>query len=40
MGTHGRRGFNRLVVGSDAEAVMRTSPVPLLLVRGRAEPEN
>jgi nucleotide-binding universal stress UspA family protein len=33
IGTHGRRGFNRLVVGSDAEAVMRASPVPVLLVR-------
>jgi nucleotide-binding universal stress UspA family protein len=32
MGTHGRRGFNRLVVGSDAEQVIRTSPVPVLLV--------
>jgi len=33
IGTHGRRGFNRLVVGSDAEAVVRASPVPVLLVR-------
>jgi len=33
MGTHGRRGFNRLVFGSDAELVVRTSPVPVLLVR-------
>ena len=33
IGTHGRRGFNRLVVGSDAEAVMRASPVPVMLVR-------
>ena len=33
IGTHGRRGFSRLVVGSDAEAVMRASPVPVLLVR-------
>lgn len=33
MGTHGRRGFSRLTMGSNAEAVMRTSVVPVLLVR-------
>jgi nucleotide-binding universal stress UspA family protein len=33
MGTHGRRGFNRMVLGSDAEAVLRHSPVPVLMVR-------
>ncbi len=33
MGTHGRRGVSRLALGSDAEAVARTAPVPLLLVR-------
>jgi len=33
MGTHGRRGFNRLTLGSDAEMVVRESPVPVLLVR-------
>ena len=33
MGTHGRRGVTRLVMGSDAENVVRTSPVPVLLVR-------
>jgi nucleotide-binding universal stress UspA family protein len=40
MGTHGRRGVNRLVLGSDAEIVVRTSPVPVLLVRstGRKAP--
>ncbi|MEW6703665.1 MAG: universal stress protein [Pseudomonadota bacterium] len=38
MGTHGRRGFNRLAMGSDAELVLRESPVPVLLVR-RAEPK-
>jgi nucleotide-binding universal stress UspA family protein len=32
-GTHGRRGFRRLVMGSDAEYVVRHSPVPVLLVR-------
>lgn len=34
MGTHGRRGIGRLVMGSDAENVLRQSPVPVLLVRG------
>jgi nucleotide-binding universal stress UspA family protein len=35
LGTHGRRGVKRLVMGSDAEQVVRTSPVPVLLVRSR-----
>lgn len=38
MGTHGRRGIRRLLMGSDAELVVRTSPVPILLVRGQPEP--
>ena len=33
MGTHGRRGVRRIVLGSDAEGVVRNSPVPVLLVR-------
>jgi nucleotide-binding universal stress UspA family protein len=33
MGTHGRRGFSRFTLGSDAESVARASPVPLLFVR-------
>jgi nucleotide-binding universal stress UspA family protein len=33
MGTHGRRGLRRLVLGSDAEFVVRTTPVPVLLIR-------
>jgi len=33
MGTHGRRGLVRLVMGSTAEYVLRHSPVPMLLVR-------
>jgi len=35
MGTHGRRGISRLVMGSDAEAVARFAPVPVLLIRAR-----
>ncbi len=34
IGTHGRRGVDRLLMGSDAEQIMRTAPVPVLLVRG------
>jgi len=37
MGTHGRRGFNRVMMGSDAEFVARASPVPVLLVRSGVE---
>jgi len=33
IGTHGRRGSRRLVMGSDAEYVVRTATVPVLLVR-------
>lgn len=36
MGTHGRRGLRRLALGSDAELVVRSSQVPVLLVRGAA----
>ena len=36
IGTHGRRGVRRLLMGSDAEQIVRTSPVPVLLVRAPA----
>ncbi|WP_275575561.1 universal stress protein [Stenotrophomonas maltophilia] len=36
LGTHGRRGFQRLFLGSVAESVVRRSTLPVLLVR--AEP--
>lgn len=38
MGTHGRRGLARLVMGSDAEAVVRACAAPVLLVRDAAKP--
>ncbi len=38
LGTHGRRGIRRLVMGSDAEYVVRTTRVPVLLVRGTKAP--
>lgn len=39
LGTHGRRGMTRLVLGSDAERVLRRSPVPVLMVRDQPEVE-
>ncbi len=33
IGTHGRRGVRRLVLGSSAETILRSAPVPVLLVR-------
>ena len=35
LGTHGRRGLRRAVLGSDAEQVVRRSAVPVLLVRAK-----
>lgn len=34
MGTHGRRGLSRALLGSVAEYIVRTSNVPVLTVRG------
>jgi len=36
MGTHGRRGLSRAMLGSIAEKVVRMSPVPVLTVRGES----
>lgn len=35
MGTHGRTGFSRFLLGSVASRVVATSPCPVLTVRGR-----
>jgi nucleotide-binding universal stress UspA family protein len=35
MGTHGRRGWKRLMLGSVAERFMRLARVPVMLVPGR-----
>ena len=33
VGTHGRRGVGRVLLGSDAEQIIRYAPVPVLVVR-------
>jgi nucleotide-binding universal stress UspA family protein len=40
LGTHGRRGLSRLLMGSDAEMVVREAPVPVLLVHSPARSRN
>lgn len=37
IGTHGRRGVGRMLLGSDAEQTVRIAPVPVLLVRSPEE---
>jgi nucleotide-binding universal stress UspA family protein len=37
MGTHGRRGFKHLVLGSVAERLVRSAPCPVLTTRAPAE---
>ena len=32
MGTHGRKGLDKIIMGSVAERVVRTSPVPVMVV--------
>ena len=35
VGTHGRRGFSKLFLGSVAERVVGTAPCPVVTVRGK-----
>lgn len=35
IGTHGRRGFNRLILGSVAEETIRLSQIPIHLIRAK-----
>lgn len=37
IGTHGRRGLKRVVMGSDAEEVVRNTSIPVMLVRAPAK---
>ena len=39
MGTHGRRGLDRYLLGSVTERVLRLTDVPVLVVRTGEEPE-
>ena len=36
IGTHGRRGISRFLLGSVAEAIVRSAPCPVLTVRAKA----
>jgi nucleotide-binding universal stress UspA family protein len=36
MGTHGRKGFDRLLVGSVAEKVLRDAPCTVIIVKPKA----
>lgn len=38
MTTHGRTGLGRLILGSVAESVLRSSPTPILLLRAPGAP--
>lgn len=38
VGTHGRRGVGRVLLGSGAEQVVRSAPVPVLVIRGDDSP--
>ncbi|AYQ29484.1 MULTISPECIES: universal stress protein [unclassified Polaromonas] len=41
VGSHGRRGIGRVLLGSGAEQILRLAPVPVLVVRSApAESEN
>jgi nucleotide-binding universal stress UspA family protein len=37
LGTHGRRGFDRLFLGSVAQSLVRMAPTPVLLVRAKTK---
>lgn len=37
VGTHGRRGVGRVLMGSGAEQILRMSPVPVLVIRAGDE---
>ena len=38
LGSHGWRGVKRVLLGSDAEQIIRHAPVPVLVVRAKDEP--
>jgi nucleotide-binding universal stress UspA family protein len=40
VGTHGRRGMSRVLLGSGAEQIIRSAPVPVLVIRGEPPPKQ
>jgi len=40
MGTHGRSGFGKLVLGSVTESLLRHAPVPILTVNSASQPHE
>lgn len=38
VGTHGRRGIGRVLLGSGAEQIIRLAPVPVLVIRAEEPP--
>ena len=40
MGTLGRTGVSKLLLGSVAERVVRLAPCPVLVVRAKLSPED
>jgi nucleotide-binding universal stress UspA family protein len=38
VGTHGRRGIGRVMLGSGAEQIIRLAPVPVLVIRAEEAP--
>lgn len=40
MGTHGRKGFSHVMMGSVAERVAREAPCPVFIVREKKGPEK
>lgn len=40
VGTHGRRGIGRVLMGSGAEQIIRLSPVPVLVIRANESKET
>jgi nucleotide-binding universal stress UspA family protein len=39
LGSHGRRGLSRAFLGSGAESILRSAPVPVLLIRAPEKAE-
>ncbi|MFD1595270.1 universal stress protein [Haloplanus litoreus] len=40
MGTHGRRGIDRYLLGSVTERIVRSAPIPVLTVRGESAEDS